>query len=242
MIIVGGPSVLSDRLNHKSCEKPCHLSHSQPEHRVSRMIRKNHVTQQPCELHGEPYESRKNRMMRRCLLNLLMHVSHQQNRRMCKIHEFPVNHMMRRNRRNHWLVRTELSRMNRKIRVNAYQLLQSQSKRQHPAPEEQNYRIPSSLPTSRLLNCSENVLLPSTLNAERHATRLERLGEMSSAVKQRGLGRMCRLFSFPIVGCAHKLRTPEKNRRGRQLFSRSPSRCPRFFTGAKMLRTSESNS
>ena len=190
MIIVGGPSVLSDRLSHKSCEKPCHLSHSQPEHRVSRMIRKNHVTLQPCELHGEPYEIRKNRMMRRCLLNPLMHVSHQQNRRMCKIHEFPVNHMMRRNRRNHWLVRTELSRMNRKIRVNAYQLLQSQSKRQHPAPEEQNYRIPSSLPTSRLLNCSENVLLPSTLHAERHATRLERLGEMRPTVKQRGLGRM----------------------------------------------------
>jgi len=77
MIIVGGLSVLSDRLNHKSCEKPCHLSHSQPEHRVSRMIHKNHVTQRLCELRGEPYEIRKNRMMRRCLLNPLMHVSHQ---------------------------------------------------------------------------------------------------------------------------------------------------------------------
>jgi hypothetical protein len=41
------------------------------------MIRKNHVTQRLCELRGEPYEIRKNRMMRRCLLNPLMHVSHQ---------------------------------------------------------------------------------------------------------------------------------------------------------------------
>ena len=65
MIIVGGLSVISDRLNHMSCVKPCHLSHSQSGHRVSRMIRKNHVTQQPCELHGEPYVIRKNRMMRR---------------------------------------------------------------------------------------------------------------------------------------------------------------------------------
>ena len=218
------------------------MSHSQPAHRVSRMIRKNHVTQQPCELHGEPYEIRKNRRMRRCLLNPLMHVSHQQNRRMCKIHEFPVNHMMRRNRRNHWLARTELSRMNRRIRVNAYQLLQSQSERQHPAPKEQNYRKPSSLPTSRLLNCSENVLLPSTLHAERHATRPERLGEMNPTVKQRGLGRLCRLFSFPTMGCAYNLRTPEKSGRTTQLFSRSPSRCPRFFTGAKIFRTSDSSS
>jgi hypothetical protein len=41
------------------------------------MIRKNHVMQQPCELHGEPYEIRKNRMTHQCLLNRLMHVSHQ---------------------------------------------------------------------------------------------------------------------------------------------------------------------
>lgn len=209
------------------------MSHSQPEHRVSRMIRKNHVTQQPYELHGEPYEIRKNRMMRRCLLNPLMHVSHQQNRRMCKKREFPVNHMMRRNRRNHWLVRTELSRMNRKIRVNAYQLLQSQSERQHPAPEEQNYRTPSSLPTSRLLNCSDNVLLPSTPQAERHATQLERLGEMSPAVKQRGLGRMCRLFPFPIVGCTHSLHTPDKKDGPVSCFLAAPPGAPSSSLGQR---------
>jgi hypothetical protein len=175
------------------------------------MIRKNHVTQRPCELHGEPYEIRKNRMMRLCLLNPLKHVSHQQNRRMCKTHGFPVNHMTPEFHKMGSLVRTELNRMNRKIRVNAYQLLQSQSERQHPAPEEQNYPIPSSLPTSRLLNCSQNVLLPSTPHAERHATRLERLGEMRPTVKQRGLGRMCRLFPFSIVGYAHNLRTLEKS-------------------------------
>ena len=242
MIIVGGLSVLSDRLNHKSCEKPCHLSHSQPEHRVSRMIRKNHVTQRPCELHDEPYESRKNRMMRRCLLNPLMHVSHQQNRRMCKTHGFPGNRMTPELHKMGSLVRTELNRMNRKIRVNAYRLLQSQSERQHQLPEEPNYRILFSLPTSRLLNCSENVLLPSTLTTERRATRSERLGEIQSTVKQRGMGRLCRIFPFPIVGYAHNLRTLEKGRRSLQLFSRKPSRCPRFFTGAKIFRTSESNS
>jgi hypothetical protein len=217
------------------------MSHSQPEHRVSRMIRKNHVMQRPCELHGEPYEIRKNRMMRQCPLNHTP-VHHLWNHRMCKKRGFPVNRMTPEFHKMGSLVRTELSRMNRKIRVNAYQLLQSQSERQHPAPEEQNYPIPSSLPTSRLLNCSENALLPSTPHAERHATRVDRLGEMSPTVKQRGLGRMWRLFSFSIVGCARKLRTPEKCGRTRQLFSRSPSRCPRFFTGAKMFRTSESNS
>jgi hypothetical protein len=119
------------------------MSHSQPEHRVSRMIRKNHVMQRPCELHGEPYVNRKNRMMRQCLLNHKT-VHHLQNRRMCKTHGFPVNHMMPEFHKMGSLVRIELNRMNRKIRVNAYQLLQSQSKRQHPAPEEQNYRTPSS--------------------------------------------------------------------------------------------------
>jgi hypothetical protein len=225
-----------------SCVKPFHWNHSQPGHHVNHMIRKNHEKQRPCEQRGEPYGIRKNHMMRRCLLNRLMHATHQQNRRMCKTQVFPVNHMMHRNRKNHWQVRTEPSRMNRKIRVNAFQLLQSQSERQHPLPEEQNYRIPSSLPTSRLLNCSENVLLPSTLTTERRATRSERLGEIHSTVKQRGMGRLCRLFSFPIVGCAHNLRTLEKGGRSLQLFSRKPSRCPRFFTGAKIFRTSESNS
>ena len=126
-----------------SCVKLFHMNHSQPEHRVSRMIRKNHVTQQPCELHGEPYEIRKNRMMRQCLLNHKP-VHHQWNHRMCKKRGFPVNRMMPEFHKMGSLVRTELSRMNRKIHVNACQLLQSQSERQHPAPEEQNYRTPSS--------------------------------------------------------------------------------------------------
>lgn len=154
------------------------------------MTHKNHVMQRLCELHGEPYEIHKIHMMRQCLLNPLMHASHRQNRRMCRKHEFRLNHMMRKSHRNPWLVRNELSHMNRKSRANAYQLLQSQSKRQHPAPEEQNYQTPSSLPTSRLLNCSENVLLPSTPHAERHATPVDRLGEISPTVKQSGLGRM----------------------------------------------------
>ena len=161
---------------------------------------------------------------------------------MCKTHGFPGNRMTPELHKMGSLVRTELNRMNRKIRVNAYRLLQSQSERQHQLPEEPNYRILFSLPTSRLLNCSENVLLPSTLTTERRATRSERLGEIQSTVKQRGMGRLCRLFPFPIVGYAHNLRTLEKGRRSLQLFSRKPSRCPRFFTGAKIFRTSESNS
>ena len=173
--IVGGLSVLSDRLSHKSCVTLCHMSHSQPEHRVSRMIRKNHVTQQPCELHGEPYEIRKNRRMRQCRLNHKPE-HHLWNHRMCKTHGCRGNRMTAELHKMGSRVRTELNRMIRKIRVNAYQPLQSQSERQHPAPEEQNYPIPSSLPTSRLLNCSDNELLSSTLQRERHATRDESLG------------------------------------------------------------------
>ena len=161
---------------------------------------------------------------------------------MCKTRGFPGNRMTPQLHKMGSLVRTELNHMIHKSRVNAFQLLQNQSERQRPLPEEPNYRILFSLPTSRLLNCSENVLLPSTLTTERRATRGERLGEIQSTVKQRGMGRLCRLFPFPIVGYAHNLRTLEKGRRSLQLFSRKPSRCPRFFTGAKIFITSDSNS
>ena len=129
---------------------------------------------------------------------------------MCKTRGFPGNRMTPQLHKMGSLVRTELNHMIHKSRVNAFQLLQNQSERQRPLPEEPNYRILFSLPTSRLLNCSENVLLPSTLTTERRATRGERLGEIQSTVKQRGMGRLCRLFSFPIVGCAHNLRTLER--------------------------------